>query len=123
MLVVLDGYFIVMVSIIFSISFIIASAVIDKEALEYSYIYNHSSRFIQRSIFFLCLALYSYTGALGGILLFAALFDGVLNKIRGLDLMHLGNTAKWDKFFNTKPLLYICVKVICLFSGIYLSII
>ena len=112
-----------MVSIILSISFIIVSAIIDFEVLEYSYIYDHKSRAFQRALFFITLALFSYTGAIGGVLLFAALFDGILNKLRGLDLFYIGNTAIIDKFFNNKLPLYICVKVICLFSGIYLCLI
>jgi len=112
-----------MVSILLSIAFIIVSAIIDFEVLEFSYIYDHKSRFFQRALFFICLALFSYTGAIGGVLLFAALFDGTLNKLRGLEVLHLGNTAKWDIFFNNKPMLYICVKVICLFSGIFLCMI
>lgn len=112
-----------MCSIILSISFIFACALIDKETLEYSYIYDHKSRSFQRSIFFVCLALYSIFGAIGGVLLFAALFDGILNRLRGLDLFYLGSTAEWDKFFNDKLPLYIGVKILCLGLGIYLCLI
>ena len=112
-----------MVNVILSIAFIIVSAIIDFEVLEYSYIYDHKSRAFQRALFFITLALFSYTGAIGGVLLFAALFDGILNKMRGLDLFYLGNTAAWDKFFNNKLPLYIGVKVLCLGLGIYLCLI
>jgi len=112
-----------MISLVLSLAFIIATAIIDKEVLEYSYIYDHKSRAFQRALFFISLAFYSITGAIGGVLLFAALFDAVLNKMRGLNFLYLGKTAKWDKFFNAKPLLYICVKVITLFSGIYLCLV
>lgn len=112
-----------MISLVLSLAFIIATAIIDKEVLEYSYIYDHKSRAIQRGIFFLCLALYSYYGAIGGVLLFAALFDGILNKMRGIDLFYIGNTAKWDVFFKNKLPLYIAVKVLSLGLGIYLCLI
>lgn len=112
-----------MLSLILSILFVSVSARIDKEVLEYSYIYSHTSRTLQRAIFFTTLALYSITGALGGALIFAALFDVVLNKMRGLEVLHLGTTAKWDIFFNDRLLLYIIVKLVCLFLGFYLCLI
>ena len=112
-----------MLSLTISIVFIIASAIIDKETLEYSYIYDHKSRALQRAVFFLCLSLYSITGALGGVLLFMALFDGILNKIRDKNILYLGSTARWDIFFKDKTLLYICVKVVTLFGGLYLCLI
>lgn len=112
-----------MLSLILSILFVSVSARIDKEVLEYSYIYSHKSRTLQRAIFFTTLALYSITGALGGALIFAALFDVVLNKMRGLEVLHLGTTAKWDIFFNDRLLLYIIVKLVCLFLGFYLCLI
>jgi len=99
------------------------TARIDFEVLEYSYIYSHKARFIQRALFFICLALHSYTYALGGALLFYAFFDGTLNKMRGLDLFYIGNTAIIDKFFNNKLPLYIGVKVLCLGLGVYLTLI
>ena len=112
-----------MLSLLLSILFVSVSARIDKEVLEYSYIYSHTSRTLQRVVFFATLGLYSITGALGGALIFAALFDAILNKLRGLEVLHLGTTAKWDKFFNDRLLLYICVKVISLGLGIYLCLI
>jgi hypothetical protein len=112
-----------MLSIGLTLAFVFTSAFIDYEVLKWSYIYDHKSRFIQRILFFACMSLFSINGALGGALLFTALFDGILNKLRGLDLFYLGNTATWDKFFNTKPLLYICVKVVSLFVGVLLCLI
>jgi hypothetical protein len=112
-----------MLSLSISILFIFASALIDKEVLEYSYIYSHRSRAFQRALFFGCLALFSITGAIGGVFLFMALFDGILNKLRKIDLFYVGTTAKWDIFFREKPFLYIFVKVISLFTGIYLCLI
>lgn len=112
-----------MITLLLTLAFIYYSAKIDYETLMYSYIYNHKSRAFQRALFFISLALYSITGAAGGVLLFMALFDATLNKLRGLDFLYLGNTAKWDKFFRERRLLYICVKVITLFSGIYLTLI
>jgi hypothetical protein len=111
-----------MYSLALSLLIIFVSAYYDYKYLQSNYIYSHFSRSIIRAFSFLLLALYSVTGAIGGVLLFAALFDGLLNKLRGLDLFYLGNTAEWDKFFNKRPVLYICVKVICLFIGIYLCL-
>lgn len=111
-----------MYSLILSLVIIFVSAYYDYKYLQNNYIYSHVSRTIIRGIGFGLLALYSIWGAIGGVLLFAALFDGLLNKLRGLDLFYLGNTAEWDKFFNKRPVLYICVKVVCLFVGIYLCL-
>ena len=112
-----------MYSLAISLVIIFASAYYDYRYLQNNYIYSHLSRTIIRGLCFGLLALYSITGAIGGILLFMALFDGILNRLRGLDLFYLGNTAEWDKFFNSKPIIYICVKIITLFIGIYLCLI
>ena len=99
------------------------TARIDFEVLEYSYIYSHKARFIQRALFVIAIGLYSIYDALGSALLFYALFDSTLNKMRGLNLFYVGNTATIDKFFNNKLPLYIAIKVICLFLGVYFSLI
>lgn len=105
-----------------SILFIIATAWVDRDTLEWSYIYSHLSRSFQRAVFFTALSLYSWTGAIGGVLLFMALFDGILNLMRGKDLFYLGTTAYWDKFFNDRLYLYIIVKVVTLAAGLYLCL-
>ena len=112
-----------MYSLILSLVIIFASAYYDYKYLQSNYIYSHLSRSIIRGIGFSLLALYSIWGAIGGVLLFAALFDGLLNTLRGLDLFYLGTVAEWDKFFNTRLPLYIAVKVLCLGLGIYLTLI
>ena len=90
-----------MFSILLSLLVIFVSAYYDYKYLQNNYIYSHVSRTIIRGILlFGLLALYSILGAIGGVLLFAALFDGILNKLRGLDLLfYLGSTAEWDKVF------------------------
>lgn len=112
-----------MVSITLTMLFIYFTAYIDYEVLMYSYIYSHKARFIQRALFVIALSFYSINGAIGSALLFYALFDAVLNKLRNLELIYVGNTSTIDKFFNNKLPLYIAVKVICLFLGIYLCLI
>lgn len=112
-----------MLSIILTCLFVYYTARIDFETLEYSYIYSHKSRFKQRALFTLALALYSIYAAIGSAFIFYALFDATLNKMRGLNLLYVGKTATIDKFFYNRRLLYICVKVICLFLGIYFSLI
>ena len=109
--------------IISTILFTYFTAKIDADVLEFSYIYSHKSRFMQRLCFVIPICIISISGALGSAFLFYALFDATLNKLRGLDVMYVGNTAAIDKFFNTKPFLYICVKVVTLFSGLYLCLI
>lgn len=112
-----------MLSLLLTIVFTFLTALIDYEVLQYSYIYDHRSRWLQRALFFVVLSLYSVTGSLGGCLLFYALFDSVLNKLRGKELLYIGNTAIIDKFFNKRPLFFIIIKVLCLFVGIYLTLI
>lgn len=112
-----------MFSILLSLLVIFVSAYYDYRHLQNNYIYSHVSRTIIRGLAFGLLALYSITGAIGGVLLFAALFDGILNRLRGLDLFYLGSTAEWDKFFNDKLPLYIGVKILCLGLGIYFCLI
>ena len=112
-----------MLSLGLTLAFTFATAYVDYEVLMYSYIYDHKARFIQRALFFLVIASVSPLEAAGCSLLFYALFDITLNKLRGLDAIYIGDTAIIDKFFRTKPFLYICVKVICLFLGVYLTLI
>ena len=77
-------------------------AYIDAEHLNKNeYINNHNSRWILRALFVIA-ASNDILNVLGMTLIFIALFDGILNKFRGLDLMYLGQVAKWDLFFTNK---------------------
>jgi hypothetical protein len=108
-------------ALIIIVAFIMASAFIDAEhLLDKDYIENHRSRFIQRVAFIAALSLYSLPVAVGGIFLFIALFDGLLNYFWGKDVFYIGDTAKWDKFWKDKKVLLIMVKVISIILGVLL---
>lgn len=112
------GFLIIITSVLFAVY----TAQIDKEVLDYSYIYNHASRVAQRCSFFAAICLYDISAGIGSGLIFMALFDQILNYKRGYSIMFLGDTSLWDKYFRSRPLFYISVKVISLFTGIYLCI-
>lgn len=106
--------------ILLTFAFICFTAVIDAEHLnDKDYIEDHESRSFQRLTFFITMGLIEYHYFVASGLLFAAFFDQVLNLLRGLPLLHLGNTAKWDKFFNKRKWLYVIVKLLALFGSIY----
>ena len=85
------------------------------------YIFSHNNRWLLRSLTVVAISTTTLE-LLGYALFFIATFDQVLNYLQEKDLMYLGETAEWDKFFNSKPMLYITVKVIALFLGVYLLI-
>ena len=99
-----------------TLAFTLATAVVDAQTLKNGYIYEHKSRFIQRLIFFMALGWYG----IGGALIFAALFDQLLNALRGMPLWYLGDTAEWDKFWRKYPIAYKVAKVVMFVSGFYL---
>ena len=103
------------------IAFVFATAVIDAEHLQkQEYIKDHFSRFAQRFIVFCIIAAFNWQLAFGFGLIFAALFDQILNKLRDLPPFYLGTVAKWDLFFRRFKWLYISLKVISLIGGVYL---
>jgi hypothetical protein len=98
------------------------SALIDANHLLLNhYIFTHVPRWVLRATVVVAIST-TVMELIGYTLFFMATFDQCLNKMRGKDIMYLGSTASWDKFFNTKPMLYITVKVIGLFLGSYLLI-
>ena len=99
--------------LIVTISFICTSAYIDAEHLRDSdWIESHASRVVQRFIFIVALGIYNYQMALASGILIAALFDQALNIMRGLPLLHLGKTAKWDKFWGNRIAAYVVAKLL-----------
>jgi len=107
--------------LIITLLFIYASAYIDYEHLrDNDYIESHRSRLALRTLFILSVAQGDFFIMGGMALLFMALFDAVLNKLTKMDLLYLGSTALWDIFFKKHKLLYIVVKVVSLFGGVYL---
>ena len=109
--------------IIITLLFIFVSAYIDYEHLrDNDYIESHLSRFALRTLFVLAVAQGDYIVMAGMSLLFLALFDAVLNKLTKMDIFYLGSVSVWDRFFKNKMFLYIAVKIVSLFLGVYLLI-
>lgn len=85
------------------------------------YIYKHLSRWMLRAVIVIAIS-NTVLELIGCTLFFIATFDQVLNYLRNRELLYLGTVAKWDLFFKKYPLLYIIIKIVSLFSGIYLLI-
>ena len=85
------------------------------------YIFTHIPRWTLRAVVVVAIST-TVIELIGYTLFFMATFDQTLNKMRGIDLMYLGDTAEWDKFFNKRPMLYITVKIISLMLGIFFLI-
>jgi hypothetical protein len=100
--------------------FTLTSAFIDYEHLkDNDYIESHASRWFLRLLFVLAVSR-SIPDILGAGLLFTALFDSLLNVMRGKELFYLGKTAYYDRFWRRIPFLFVIFKIVCLFVGIYL---
>lgn len=94
-------------TLIYAISILMCLAYIDHEHLkDNDYIESHVSRVVLRIL--ICLAMSSGWLDLVGLLsLFAVSYSPILNVIRGLNLWHLGETAYFDRFWNSvHPVLY-----------------
>tara|TARA_R100001244_G_C5063764_1_gene109546 strand:- start:1 stop:339 length:339 start_codon:yes stop_codon:yes gene_type:complete len=105
------------------IGFTTFSALIDYEHLkDNDYIESHLSRSCLRAIFIIAVGYNNPIAIVGMTLMFMALFDGALNTLRGKELFYLGNTALWDRFWSRIPYLYMVMKVVSLFVGIYLCL-
>mgnify|MGYP003630803939 CR=1 FL=1 len=95
------------------------SALIDANHLLLKHwIFTHVPRWVLRATVIVAIST-TVVELAGYALFFMATFDQCLNKMRGIDLMYLGDTAYWDKFFNKRPILYIRVKVVGISLGIY----
>jgi hypothetical protein len=105
------------------IPFIILSAIIDYEHItKKEYIKNHTSRWCLRASFCLTIAIYNPIQGMASALLFYALFDHLLNILRGESFFYLGTVAKHDIFFSNKMWLYIPIKTICFLLSIFVYI-
>jgi hypothetical protein len=71
---------------------------------------SHASRFVQRACFFIVCFCFGIKLGLACSLMFVALFDGVINIMLDRPIFHLGNTAKWDRFFRDQPGIFFFVK-------------
>lgn len=94
----------------------------DFEVLQSTYIFSHASRWIARAFFVLAFAQGDLALTIGMTLVFASLFDSVLNRLRGLDIFYLGTVAKWDLFWIKIPYLYMIFKFVSLMVGVYLCL-
>jgi len=107
--------------LVITLMFIYYTAKIDYEHLaKNQYIYSHYSRWYQRFFFFVVCGIVNPIYGIAAGLLFTALFDQILNKLRGKKLWHLGTTAKWGIFFNKRKTLYITIKIISLLTSLIL---
>jgi len=108
---------------IWFIPFLLISAWIDFEHLaDNDFIESHVSRWLLRGVFMLA-ASTTIFDLFAMILLWMGLFDSVLNVARGKGVNYLGNTAKWDIFFNNRKYLYITIKLLSIFGGVTLILI
>jgi len=106
---------------ILAIAFTIASAYVDAEHLnDKDYIENHASRAIMRGIFFLAIGLTGWMNMVAAALMFASLFDHLLNILTDKTFFYLGTTAKWDKFWRKRKVIYIIANVLMITGSIYL---
>ena len=110
------------VAFISALIFTMASAAVDGTLINNKhYIDDHTPRVVFRFTVFILIGLLSQNVWLfiASGLLFAALFDQMLNFVRGLDFWYLGTVAKWDIFFSKYKWLYISTKI----SALLLSLI
>jgi len=108
---------------IYFAAFLLLSAWIDFEHLaDNDFIESHVSRWLLRGVFMLGVS-NSFLELAAMVLLWMACFDSVLNVFRGKGFNYLGNTAKWDIFFNKRKNLYITIKILAVVVGIGLIII
>ena len=104
-------------------AFLLLSAWVDFEHLaDNDFIESHVSRWLLRGVFMLGVSS-SFLELVAMVLLWMACFDSVLNMFRGKGFNYLGNTAKWDIFFNKRKNLYITIKILAVVVGIGLIII
>lgn len=106
--------------IIYTLAFIGLSVCIDYEHLrDNDYIESHVSRWLLRALFAIAIST-NVKELIGVTLLFTALFDSLLNYCFNKDLLYLGSTALWDRFWRKMPYTYFIFKVVSLFVGVYL---
>ena len=105
--------------LIVTLLFVSATAYIDAEHLkDGDWIESHTSRVVQRLMFVLAMSIFSIKGAIAAGIIFAVLFDQLLNEMRGLPTLHLGSTAKWDIFWKNRIVAYVVVKILLLITGL-----
>ena len=110
--------------ILVTVGFVLVSAVMDGEHLnKKQYIEDHTSRWLLRAMFCLALGFGNWIWIFAAALLFAAMFDQVLNKFRGKRFWYLGTVAKWDLFWKKHIWFYATAKIIMLIVSITMFLI
>lgn len=110
---------------IIALAFVMLNAAIDGYLIKNGYyIDDHSPRWTMRFIFFVIVGVVSlnFWYFLASGLLFAALFDQMLNYVRHLPFWYLGTEAKWDIFWKKHLTLYKITKALLLLTSIILFI-
>lgn len=112
-----------MIALILIIAWIVYQAKIDKEHFDRGqYFSDHKSRFIARGLVAAIVATFSIKFAFIIALLYWAIFDAALNKMRGLDYFYLGTESETDKYFADKPQIYKYSKYAALIGAFILLI-
>lgn len=103
---------------------IFAMAYIDWEHLvDGDYIENHRSRWACRFLVIIAVGHLNWLLTLGCGLMFAAVFDQVLNAMRGKGLLYLGSVSPWDLFWKKRIWLYVSMSIISYVISMYLCLI
>ena len=112
-----------MITLAVMIAWIISQAWIDKNHFEKGQFFSdHKDRFISRALVGGIVLMFSFKFALILALLYWAVFDAALNKLRGLDYFYLGTESETDKYFADKPQIYKYSKYAALIGAFILKI-
>ncbi len=111
------------VAFISALLFTMVSAAVDGTLVNNKhYIDDHTPRWIFRFSIFVLIGLFFQNVCLflASAFLFTALFDQMMNFVRGIDFWYLGTVAKWDVFFSKYKWLYISTKILTLLLALFL---
>lgn len=112
------------VFVLISILWICSQALIDFNHFDRGqYFSDHKDRFISRALVGGIVLMFSFKFALILALLYWAVFDAALNKLRGLDYFYLGTESETDKYFADKPQIYKYSKYASLIGALLLLIV
>ena len=113
-----------MIALILIVAWIISQALIDFNHFDRGqYFTDHKDRFISRALVGALVLVFSVKYALILALLYWAIFDAALNKMRGLDYFYLGTESETDKYFADKPQIYKYSKYASLIGALLLLIV
>lgn len=96
-----------MIALLLTLAFIVLTAMIDADFLKAGYRFeSHASRVLLRLTFVIAASHFNTTVFIGSGLLVMILFSPALSLLLGKGFFHLGSTAKWDRFWSKRPVLY-----------------